>query len=209
MCLKVIILTFTNIDLFMFECSEHKLSLSHQNKRKWDSFQSHNKDFIDWFSEKVNHELEQGHQVPDHVVKLSLGPSQIAKKYTGYSINGYKFHTMKRDKNCVTDNSGVTLIAETTSFSSSKDKNPVVSEIPYYGAIEDIIEVHYQGNISVVLFKCVWFHAEKDANGLSQVNRNRCIWKNEPFILASQAHQVFYVEDPRRKNWFFAEKICN
>lgn len=125
----------------------------------------------------MNHELEHGLQIPDHVVKLSLGPSQIARKYTGYSINGYKFHTMKRDTSCVTDNSGVTLIAETTSFSSSRDKNPIVSEVPYYGAIEEIIEVHYQGNFSFVLFKCVWFHAKKDTFGLIRVNRNRSIWK--------------------------------
>lgn len=200
-------MTFTNIISSIFEYSEHKNSLCRQNKRKSDSFQSHNKDFIDWFPEKVNHELEQGYQIPVHVLKLSLGPSQIAMKYTSYSINGYKFHTMKRDKNCVTDNCGVTLIAETTSFSSTRDKNPIVSEIPYYGEIKEIIEVHYQGNYSLVLFKYVWFHAEKDAHGLIQVNRERCIWKKELFILASQAHQVFYVKDPRRKNWFFAKKI--
>lgn len=91
--------------------------------------------------ERVDQELQQGHLIVDHIKWLSVGPSQIAKKYTGYFINDYKFHTMKHDANCVTVNNGVTLTTQTTIFSNSRDKNPVVREASYYGSIEEIIEV--------------------------------------------------------------------
>uniref|UniRef100_A0A803MYI4 DUF4216 domain-containing protein n=1 Tax=Chenopodium quinoa TaxID=63459 RepID=A0A803MYI4_CHEQI len=170
--------------------NDHRLSLCHSKQRKWASFQSHNKDFVDWFHERADEKIQQGHHILDHVKWLSLGPSQIVQRYTGESINGYKFHTLKRDANSVTDNNGVSLIAETTSF-SSRDKNPIVREISYYGSIEEIIEVHYpKGKFSFMLFKCVWFHVEKNGNGLIRVNCKKCICKEEPFILASQAHQM-------------------
>ncbi|KAJ1405815.1 putative transposase, Ptta/En/Spm, plant, partial [Sesbania bispinosa] len=47
---------------------------------------------------------------------------------------------MKRDARRKTQNSGVTLVSLTPSFASSKDENPKIEPIPYYGAITDIIE---------------------------------------------------------------------
>uniref|UniRef100_A0A803M877 DUF4218 domain-containing protein n=1 Tax=Chenopodium quinoa TaxID=63459 RepID=A0A803M877_CHEQI len=85
---------------------------------------------------------------------------------TGYSVNGYKFHTMKRDANCVTQNSGVTLTAMTHSFASFKDHNPVVGNVNYYGSITEITELSYHGYFSVVVFRCVWFYSEKDDDEL-------------------------------------------
>lgn len=60
-----------------------------------------------------------------------------------------------------------------------------------------------------MLLRCVWFHAEEDDYGFIRVNRNKCICKEEPFILASQAHQIFYVEDPTKKDWYYVENISN
>ncbi|XP_021756875.1 uncharacterized protein LOC110721946 [Chenopodium quinoa] len=73
---------------------------------------------------------------------------------------------MKRDANCVTQNSGVTLTAMTHSFASSKDQNPIEANVNYYGSITDIISISYHGYFCVVLFKCVWFHSEKDDDEL-------------------------------------------
>ena len=82
-----------------------------------------------------------------------MGPNRAAKKYSGYILNGYRFHTKYRDAKCTTQNSGVFLTALTTSVASSKDQNPLVSYVNYYGAIEDIFEVDYWGEFFVVLFK--------------------------------------------------------
>lgn len=90
----------------------------------------------------------------------------------------------------------------TTSFSSSKDQNPLVGDVNYYGAIEQILEVDYWGEFTVVLFKCCWYHEEKDLYGLTRVNFNRLCWKSDPYVLASQVQQVFYVEDPTEKGYY-------
>ena len=91
------------------------------------------------------------------------------------------------------------LTTLTTSFASSKDQNPLVSYVNYYGAIEEIFEVDYWGEISVVLFKCCWYLEEKDLYGLTRVNLNRVCQKSDPYVLASQVQQVFYIEDPTEK----------
>lgn len=131
-----------------------------------------------------------------------MGPDIVGKRYVGYFINGYKFSTRNRDERCKTQNSGVTLTALTPSFSSSKDKNPITGNVNYYGAIEEIIEVNYFGKFSVVLFRCVWFHEEKDDFGLPKVNFNKLCYEEDPFFRADQVHQVFYIQDP-------IEKGCN
>uniref|UniRef100_A0A803MLP4 DUF4216 domain-containing protein n=1 Tax=Chenopodium quinoa TaxID=63459 RepID=A0A803MLP4_CHEQI len=154
-----------------------------------------------WMSLEQNRKFFQ-----DHILWLSKGPSHVAKKHTGYSVNDYRFHTMKRDANCITQNNGVTLTATTHSFASSKDQNPVVENVNYYGSITEIIEISYHGHFSVV-FRCQWFHSEKDDDELITVNMNKTVSKEEPFILANQAHQVFYVEDLNREGWHYAIQI--
>uniref|UniRef100_A0A803NBM4 DUF4216 domain-containing protein n=1 Tax=Chenopodium quinoa TaxID=63459 RepID=A0A803NBM4_CHEQI len=113
---------------------------------------------------------------------------------------------MKRDANCITQNNGVTLTATIHSFASSKDQNPVVENVNYYGSITEIIEISYHGHFSVV-FRFQWFHSEKDDDELITVNMNKTVSKEEPFILANQAHQVFYVEDLNREGWHYAIQI--
>ena len=142
--------------------------------------------------------------MPLQLEKLSRGPNFVAKRYPGYIINGYRFHTTKRDTNRKTQNSGVTLVSLTSSFASSKDGNPRTEPITYYGAIVDIIELYYYGNFNFVLFKCDWFEVEKDKYGLTCVCFNKKIYQNDPFVLPSQVHQCYYVQDPFDPNRHYA-----
>lgn len=80
---------------------------------------------------------------------------------------------MQRDHKCTTQNSGVFLTALTTSFTSSKDQNPIVGDVSYYDSIEKKIEVDYWGSFSVVLFRCTWYKDEKDSLSFTRVNFNR------------------------------------
>lgn len=130
---------------------------------------------------------------------FAMGPNRSAKRYNGYVINGYRYHTKNRDARCTTQNSGVFLTSLTTSFASSKDDKPKVGEVNYYGAIEEIVELDYWGKLVVVLFKCCWYQEEKDIYGMTRVNFNRLCQKSDPYVLASQVQQVFYVEDPVEK----------
>lgn len=163
--------------------------------KKFRREREHSKEFWRWLKEEV----AKKENTTRELGVFAMGPNQSAKKFSGYVINGYRFHTKSRDSKCTTQNSGVFLTALTTSFASSKDENPLVGDVNYYGAIEEILEVDYWGEFNVVLFKCCWYKEENDLFGLSRVNFNRLCHKSDPYVLASQVQQVFYVQDPTEK----------
>ena len=74
---------------------------------------------------------------------LSAGPNQWARKFSGYIVNGFRFHTKQRERKRCSQNSGITLSAITPSYASSKDKRPVVGDVAYYGVLTDIVELQY------------------------------------------------------------------
>ena len=72
----------------------------------------------------------------------------------------------------------------------------------YYGTIIEIWELDYV-KIKVALFKCRWValvHVKVDEYGKTYVNLDKMAYKKDPFILASQATQVFYVPNTLHKN---------
>ncbi|WMV24701.1 hypothetical protein MTR67_018086 [Solanum verrucosum] len=179
---------------------EHKIVIdNHSRSNAWIRAQNHSQEFDNWFKEKVKSVV-----VPEHLRQLAKGPNTAAKRYTSYFINGYRFHTMKRDSQGKTQNYGVTLSATTDSFASARDQNPIDGEVVYYGVIQDIIEIDYWSCFSVALFKCDWFRNEVDEYGLTRVYFNKLCSTEDPFVLASQVHQVFYVEDPIEKDVYYA-----
>ncbi|XP_070003906.1 uncharacterized protein [Nicotiana sylvestris] len=179
---------------------EHKnLIVIHSRSNAWVRATDHSREFSNWFKEKVKNIV-----VPDYLRWLAKGPNMVSKRYTTYFINGYRFHTKERDFRCKTQNSGVTLSAITDSFASSRDQNSIDGEVIYYGAIQDIIEIDYWGCFRVVLFRCDWFHNEIDNYELTRVYFNRLCSRDDPFVLASQVYQVFYVEDPTEKDVYYA-----
>ena len=99
-------------------CREHEQEVNNQSRRsKWSNTKNHRQNFSQWFETRALQE-----DVPDLIKQLSRGPNSVAKRYSGSLINGYRFHVRQRDTRRKTQNSGVTLIASTTSFASSKDK---------------------------------------------------------------------------------------
>ncbi|XP_060190633.1 uncharacterized protein LOC132619889 [Lycium barbarum] len=179
---------------------EHKNVISnHTRSNAWARARNHSREFSSWFEEKVKNV-----EVLDYLIWLSRMPNVVGKRYTAYFINGYRFHTKSRDAPRKTQNSGVTLAATTDSFASSRDQNPIDGEVIYYRVIQDIIEIDYYGHFSVVLFRCDWFHNEVDEYGLTRVYFNKLCSKDDPFVLASQVHQVFYVADPVEKDVYYA-----
>ncbi|KAL8140257.1 hypothetical protein V2J09_006278 [Rumex salicifolius] len=47
--------------------------------------------------------------VDNDLYNLVCGPSRVVKRYTGYIVNGYRFHTSDRSENRKTQNCGVML----------------------------------------------------------------------------------------------------
>lgn len=84
--------------------------------------------------------------------------------------------------------------------------------IGLYVILEDIIELNYYGQFRVTLFKCKWADTtrdrgfRKDAWGFTSVNFSHSIHTgdreaHEPYIEASQAQMVYYVNDEVNKDW--------
>lgn len=103
-----------------------------------------------------------------------------------------------------------------------KGSNYAELESDYYGKLIDVIELEYPNPTTkrtrVVLFKCDWFDPTIDRGwrvhkqyGLVDINFKRKFMKYEPFILASQAEQVYFAEYPMKRkdraDWMAVCKI--
>ena len=155
----------------------------------------HNKTFLSWFKKKVY----ATPNVYETLLRLARGPNTDVITYGGYYTNNHYFYSkMENDKSSV-QNSGVTLQAESVHFASSKDKNPITTSMSYFGIIHGIWEVHYV-TFRVSVFKCKWVDSNSgvgtDDLGFTLVDLNKMSDTNEPFIMTSQARQIFYVIDP-------------
>ncbi|RDY06304.1 hypothetical protein CR513_09722, partial [Mucuna pruriens] len=164
------------------------------------------KEFAYWFLHRVTNPYITD-VVPNEIKYLARGPMAIARRYTAYNINGYKFRTMGRDEGLKTQNNGVFLTSSTSCVASQVDANLRLVDLPYYGKLEDIIELNYYGFLKVILFRCKWADTtrprgfRKDAWQFTSVNFSHCIHTDGPYIEASQAQMVYYVDDEVNKGW--------
>ena len=103
------------------------------------------------------------------------------------------------------------MTSTTKCVSSLQDVNGEDVDLPYYGKLVDIIELNYSGRF-VTLFKCNWADTTsnrgflKDVWGFNLVNFSQLIHtgereEHEPYIEASQAQMVYYVDDEIAKGW--------
>uniref|UniRef100_A0A803N4S0 DUF4216 domain-containing protein n=1 Tax=Chenopodium quinoa TaxID=63459 RepID=A0A803N4S0_CHEQI len=127
--------------------------------------------------------------------------------FDGYVINGFRLHTKKQQRHRKTQNSGV--IVKGDAESGGKD---------FYGNLEEVIVLEYDAlenrtSPKVVLFKCKWFDVFSEGRGIKKdkfgsilVNVSRTLQTNEPFALASQIEQVFYVSSHDERHWKFVIK---
>ncbi|KAL0544572.1 hypothetical protein IC582_019689 [Cucumis melo] len=184
--------------------SLRKLNSGKARSKKWIQ-EEHNRSFSRWLSTRVALALE----VPKNSITPSLRwiahePSPDVATYSGYIINGYYYHTKRRDDIRRVQNSGISIIATTMQVSSSKDKNPVMSDMTFYGVIREIWEIDYH-QLSFILFKCDWVDNKSgvkvDELGFTIVDLKRIGHKSDSFILATQAKQVFYVQDSTNPEW--------
>ncbi|XP_025692596.1 uncharacterized protein [Arachis hypogaea] len=135
------------------------------------------KDFVSWFEKRImNPDIIE--QLSTDIKFLARGPLSNATRYSAYKINGCTFRTVAREEGLRTQNSGVYLTSSTPCVASRVDRNLRQGDVPYYGKLEDIIELSYYGPIHT------GEHEE-----------------DEPYILASQASMVYYVNDVVNKGW--------
>jgi len=147
----------------------------------------HIKTFEDWFRTK----LLGNDRVDQEVQWLARGPSNTVHRYQGYEINGYTFYTTAQDKKSTNQNSGVRMCVG----------NNIEKKDNYYGVIEEIWELEY-GPIVVPVFRCQWVAGGaviKDRYGMTTVDLLKTGYKDDPFVLAKDVTQVFYVKDMSSK----------
>ncbi|GJX42746.1 putative transposase-associated domain-containing protein [Tanacetum coccineum] len=134
--------------------------------------------------------------VSETVRWISYRPRATIVKYKAYNINGYTFHTKSND-GIVYQNSGVNV--EAVDLHISKDV-ATTRKAFYYEVLQEIWVLDYRFR-KIPLFKCDWVNhkagrVKHDPNlGYTLVDLNSLGHKDDPFILASQARQVFYVKD--------------
>ena len=73
----------------------------------------------------------------DQLIATARGPNKIIKRYNGFIINGFKFHTKKCEKFSKTQNSRIMV---------------KVDGKTYYSALTNIYELDYYEKFKIVLF---------------------------------------------------------
>lgn len=187
---------------------EKHLEILKRKNSKMSSYvlmQEHNRSFAKWFKNQVTNELDDHNvMVSDTIRWLARGPENLVTCFDAYDINGYCFHTRTRDSKSVQQNSGVMVVASSLEYSSARDTNPVDATQMYYGVIEEIWELDYV-SFKVPVFRCKWVENRRgqkiSEDGMTLVDSGRFRDGVEPFILASQAKQVFYVVDNIDPQW--------
>lgn len=127
--------------------------------------------------------------------------------YEGYVINGFIFHTKRRQRKRKTQNSGVIVKGDVES-----------GEKDFYGVLDEVIILEYgalknRTSPRIVLFKCKWFDVYNEGRGIRKdkfgavlVNVTRRLKTNESYALALQIEQVFYVSVHNQPQWRFVIK---
>jgi len=160
----------------------------------------HNKTFLNWFKDTIFDD----DNAFETLRKLADGPKRNVITWQGYNINKYSFYTKAQDEKSTMQNSGVSLRVESQHFASVHDDNPRVTSIPYFGFIEEILELNYVKFI-VWVFKGKWVGSnigvQTDDIGFTLVDLKKLAYQNDLFITAEQAKQVFYVHDPCDERW--------
>jgi hypothetical protein len=178
----------------------HMEMLKKQNPKKKSIalMKEHNTNFTKWLKNhfEENPCLKDDGEALD-VYYLAQGPMVNVVTHQAYDINGYTFYTEAQDQKSVYQNSGVTMKART-----GKKKDT------YYGRIEEIWELDY--TISVIpMFRVRW--AEKiiidednfitmvilPPTPIEEINVKAISAKKEPWVLAKQVTQCFYITDPK------------
>ncbi|CAL9029484.1 unnamed protein product [Prunus brigantina] len=138
---------------------------------------------------------EDNNGVSENLRWLAAGPSMAVPSYRSYLIKGIKFNTKAQDDVRAIQNSGVYLLAHTMQVASAKDKKPIVSNMGFYGVIQDIWDLDYQ-KFTITMFRCDWIDSTSglvvDELEFTLVDLSKIGHRNDQFVMASQVKQIFF-----------------
>ncbi|CAJ2639558.1 unnamed protein product [Trifolium pratense] len=148
--------------------------------------------FPSWFKKHMYRQAAT--PMVQHLRNLSDGPKSNVKQWRAYLVNGYKFHTHSWTEGKETINSGVCMKGVTENGKED-----------FYGVIENIFEISYNyfdSRKAVVLFYCNWFDPSNRGTKYNSktntvdINMNRRYQLYDPFVMAHNVRQVYYVPYP-------------
>ena len=153
-------------------------------------------------------EMRENSNISQDLFSLAMGPSLNVHSYSGCIIGGVRFHLLERDFRRTTQNSGVMVVGE---------GNGVDANNNFYGVLDEVLHVQYPFEQHARLFKYRWFDTNKNKKprmhkelGYKSINTSHFLFAEVPVILATQAHQVFYLEDPKNStNWKIVQVLQN
>lgn len=170
---------------------EHLAKVRQENMGRSDMWinREHSTRFNEWFKNRIARSTDGPSEI---VRRLARGPSWDVDTWQGYDINGYTFYTLTQDDKSTVQNSGVRIDAYQDQAGSDT----------YYGRIEKIWELNYL-SFKVPLFCCSWVNirtgVKVDKEGFTLVDLAKVGYADEPFVLAKQVEQIFYIKDPANK----------
>ena len=143
----------------------------------------------------------------DKLYCLACKPDPRAHTFTGCIVDGVRYHTKELDDRRTTQNSGVYVPG--VFVGGTHD---------YYGVLLSIVRLRYVDMHQVFLFKCKWFNTNETGRdvkrrvqhdyNLMSINTHFVWYENEPYILASEAQQMFYLDDPKLGHgWKVVQKV--
>lgn len=93
-------------------------------------------------------------------------------------------------------------------YTNTLDNNSILGVIDYYSVLREVIDLQYFEGLCVVLFKCDWYRVLSSTNGVRVnaysfvcINTTNNLQTDEPFRMASEARQVFYLTNHFDENW--------
>jgi hypothetical protein len=134
--------------------------------------------------------------------------SVIVKSYGQYDVNGFRFRSIIFEASY--------LLAATTNIGViTRAIDVEVHESKYYVIIKNIIEYNFTGNknLKTVFFDCDWFdpnHGTRENEfGVVEVKHAHQLHGCDPFVLAHQGKQVYYMSYPCEKlsGWWVVYRV--
>lgn len=151
---------------------------------------------------------EEGQAVSDTLYALAMGPDTRVRHYASCVVGDVRYNTLARDEGRKTQNSAVM---------STDTHKKVTTEM--YANITDIVQLQYISSFEVhrcvVLFCCRWYNQftkiskPKADDYFKSINVKAAYRTDEPYILANQATQIFFLEDTyaRNQDWRVLQKF--